>query len=229
MLKAVIYCRVSTKEQVQNLSLATQERQCLGYCEQQGLSVDRVFVDEGESAKTANRREFKNLIAYCRANRKSVGFVIVHSLSRFSRQVTDHHAVRALLNSFGIKLRSVTERIDETAAGRFMENMFAAVAEFDNESKAERTVIGMKTAAEKGRWPFPAPIGYLMVPSGFRAQMEPDPERAPLVRMAFELFATGRYEKTQVLKRITGSGLCTRTGKKLSAQTFNRLLSNPIY
>src|SRR5215813_11731804 len=103
MLKAVIYCRVSTKEQVQNLSLGTQERQCRAYCEQQSFTVDRVFVDEGESAKTANRREFKNLIAYCRSNRKSLSFVVVHSLSRFSRQVTDHHAVRALLSSFGIK------------------------------------------------------------------------------------------------------------------------------
>lgn len=226
---AVIYCRVSTKEQVQNLSLGTQERRCRSYCEQQGFSVDRVFIEEGESAKTTNRPEFQKLLLYCRENRKRICFVVVHSLSRFSRHVVDHHDIRALLSSFGIKLRSATESIDETATGHFMESMFAAVAEFDNRTKAERTVVGMKAAAEQGRWPFPPPIGYRVVSTSMQSHMEPDPERAPLVRMAFELFASGNYERIEVLKKVTARGLRTRKGKKLSPQTFSKILTNPIY
>lgn len=145
-----------------------------------------MFVEEGESAKTTNRPEFQKLLLYCRENRKRIGFVIVHSLSRFSRHVTDHHQIRALLSSFGIKLRSATESIDETATGHFMESMFAAVAEYDNRTKAERTVVGMMAAAEQGRWPFPPPVGYRIVSTPTQSQMEPDP-KAPLVRMAFEL------------------------------------------
>src|SRR5207249_445439 len=53
--KAVIYCRVSTKEQTQNLSLPTQRRACEQYCDRHGLEVVRVFVEEGESAKTTER------------------------------------------------------------------------------------------------------------------------------------------------------------------------------
>lgn len=44
-----------------------------------------------------------------------------------------------------------------------MESMFAAVAEYDNRTKAERTVVGMMAAAEEGRWPFPPPVGYRVV------------------------------------------------------------------
>lgn len=169
------------------------------------------------------------LLLYCRANRKRVSFVIVHSLSRFSRHVTDHHQIRALLSSFGIKLRSATEAIDETATGHFMESMFAAVAEYENKTKAERTVVGMMAAAEQGRWPFPPPLGYRVITTATQSQMEPDPERAQFVRMAFELFASGNYERTQVLRKITAGGLRTRKGKKVSPQTFSKILTNPIY
>ena len=40
---AVIYTRVSTKEQIDNFSLETQERDCLALCARRGLSVERVF------------------------------------------------------------------------------------------------------------------------------------------------------------------------------------------
>jgi site-specific DNA recombinase len=50
-MRAVIYCRVSTKEQVKNLSLDTQKKACLQYCQREGLEVAEVFIEEGESAR----------------------------------------------------------------------------------------------------------------------------------------------------------------------------------
>lgn len=226
---AVIYCRVSTKEQTQNLSLSTQERQCRMYCEQNGFSVERVFIEEGESAKTTNRPQFQNLLLYCRQHKKEVDYVVVYSLSRFSRHTMDHHEVKALLSSFGVRLRSATEPIDESSSGKFMESMFAAVSQLDNDVRSERTVAGMKAAAEQGRWTFPAPLGYRIVSTNGSSRMEPDPDRAPLVRLAFELFATGRYEQQQVLKKVTAKGLRTRRGKKVPLQSFNAMLRKPIY
>lgn len=229
MQHAVIYCRVSTKEQAHNLSLATQERQCRNYCEQNGLEVDRVFIEEGESAKTTNRPEFQKLLVHCRKNKSNINFVVVYSLSRFSRHTGDHHAVRGLLTGLGVTLRSVTEPIDDTSSGRFMESMIAAVAQFDNDVRSERTVAGMKAAAEQGRWTFPAPIGYRMVSTSGSSRLELDPVRAPLIRSAFERYATGNYEREQVLKKATAGGLRTRKGTKLSSQTFSSMLRNPIY
>jgi DNA invertase Pin-like site-specific DNA recombinase len=43
MTAALIYTRVSTIEQVENLSLDTQERECRAHCRREGLKVDRVF------------------------------------------------------------------------------------------------------------------------------------------------------------------------------------------
>ena len=38
-MKAVAYCRVSTKEQVKNTSLETQQQAICAYCESEGIEI----------------------------------------------------------------------------------------------------------------------------------------------------------------------------------------------
>jgi DNA invertase Pin-like site-specific DNA recombinase len=74
-----------------------------------------------------------------------------------------------------------------------MEGVLAAFAQFDNDVRSDRTRAGMKAALELGRWVFLAPIGYLNVPRSMGKSLIHDPERAQLVRRAFEESATGQY------------------------------------
>jgi site-specific DNA recombinase len=229
-VRAAIYCRVSTKEQTKNLSLTTQQKVCIEYCEREGFEVDRVFIEEGESAKTTDRPKFQELLSYCRENKGRVQVVVVYDLSRFARDTFDHYAVRALLSKFGASLRSATQPIDETSTGVLMEGILAAFAHHDNRRRAEVTIAGMKAALSAGRWTFHPPIGYLQAfDAAGRRTIVPDPERAPLIRKAFELYATGLHSKAEVLKVITELGLRTRKGGKVSMQTFHQTLRKPIY
>ena len=75
----------------------------------------RVFVEEGESAKTADRTEFQRMLVFCREQQKTVDVVVVYNLSRFARNQTDHHAIRALLSRYAVTVRSVTEPIKRDA------------------------------------------------------------------------------------------------------------------
>lgn len=159
-MRAVLYVRVSTVEQVSNFSLDTQEAACRSYCKQNQWQVVRVFRDEGESAKSTARPQFQEMLRFCRENRETIDMVVVYSLSRFSRASLDHHVVRAQLSKHGITLRSATEPIDESPTGKLMENIASAFAEFDNLLRAERTVVGMRAKLEAGGWPFQAPLGY---------------------------------------------------------------------
>ncbi|MGI6240464.1 MAG: recombinase family protein [Candidatus Omnitrophota bacterium] len=229
-MRAIIYCRVSTKEQTLNLSLPTQKKACLEYCHRNGFEPDEVFVDEGESAKTAARPEFQKMLRYCRENKGKIHYLIVYSLSRFSRNTHDHLVIRALLSNLGISLRSVTELIDNSSAGKLMETILAGFAQFDNDVKSERTKAGMKAAMEKGRWPYIAPLGYVNEngPKG-QSNIKPDPERAPLIQKAFELYSSGKYTRPALLNILNNCGLKTRKGKRLSLQTFESLLRNPLY
>ena len=229
-MRAVIYCRVSTKEQTKNLSLPAQRTACAQFCEAQGWQVDRVFVERGESAKTRDRTELKRLMDHCRKNRGRLQVVVVYSLDRLARSNHDPFVIRAFLAGLGVTLRSVSQPIDESPTGKLMEGVLAAIAQFDNDLRAEKTSLGMKEALKRGRWTFPAPLGYRNVrrPDGTKT-IEPDPERAPLVRRAFELFASGLYTKREVLDQLTASGLRTKRGRKVGLQSFGYLLKHPLY
>jgi site-specific DNA recombinase len=68
---------------------------------------------------------------------------------------------------------------------------------------------------------------------GAKGRLDPldmlDLERAPLVRRAFEEFATGRFTKREVLATVTRLGLRNRRGAVVSAQTFDSMLENGLY
>jgi hypothetical protein len=56
-----------------------------------------------------------------------------------------------------------------------------------------------------------APLGYLNTRANGTAHLIQDPERAPLIRKAFEL-PTGSYTKDDALRMVTAMGLTTRKG-----------------
>ena len=72
MVGAVVYIRVSTKEQTENLSLSTQLKACEEYCERQGFEVPARFREKGESAKTVDRTELQKLLRFCRTHKGRV-------------------------------------------------------------------------------------------------------------------------------------------------------------
>lgn len=79
---ALVYVRVSSARQVENFSLGVQEQACREHCRSLGLEVARVFREEGESAKSADRTRLNELLDYCRQNNGSIAAVVVHSISR---------------------------------------------------------------------------------------------------------------------------------------------------
>src|SRR5512136_2829760 len=86
---AVIYTRVSTREQVENLSLDSQERLCRRFCEEQGFKLLEVFCDEGKSARTSNRPQLQAMLDYCKQHSASIDAVVQYRLDRIMRNNSD--------------------------------------------------------------------------------------------------------------------------------------------
>jgi hypothetical protein len=107
--------------------------------------------------------------------------------------------------------------------------VLAAFAQFDNDVRSDRTRAGMKAALELGRWVFLAPIGFLNASRATGKSLTHDPERAPLVRRAFEEYATGQFTKEQLLKQVRTWGLTNRRGRPLTSQAIGMLLRNQLY
>ena len=226
---AVLYVRVSTTEQAEGpLNLINQENRCRDYCKQNKLNVIAVFVDPGESARTADRPEFQNMLRFCKARRKDVGYVVVQDLSRFARNLRDLTETTESLNAIGVLVRSVYEhQVDESATGKLNGALIGSFAEYYSNALSEKQKENTRRLVGAGLFPWKAPIGYVNTKSG--ATIAPDSERAALITRAFELFATGQYTKAEVLLIVTGEGLRTAAGKPVTKQTFQAMLRNPLY
>ena len=226
---AVIYIRVSSDRQVEGASLITQEQSCLDLCARNGWKVLQIFREEGESAKTANRTQFQKALMYCRqANPRPRYFVVYHT-DRFARNAIDHDAVRQTLLNWGVLLRSVCQQLGEKPMDKFIERIWSGQAELDNEIRKEKTLGGMDTRLRQGNWTFKAPLGYKNEKRAGLKTIVPDGDRALLIRKAFERYSTGLYKRQAVLDWVNDKGLRTWQGKRLSTETFRRMLGNPLY
>lgn len=226
--RAVIYCRVSTKEQVEEgNSLATQEKICKEYAVKHGYEIVQSFIELGESAKTADRTELKKLLAFCTSKKEKIEAVIIYRVDRLSRQVEDYTFIKSKLRQSGVTIKSTAEHFEDDPAGRFMENIIANVAQFDNDVRTERSVNGMKDAVREGRYVWLAPIGYKNVKINGKSNIVPTDD-AVIIKEIFSEIARNKLPIDTVWKQIN---LKWSAGEKLkfNRSYFYRLLQNELY
>lgn len=227
--QAVIYCRVSTKEQVdEGNSLVSQERLCREYALKEGYEIAEIFIEKGESAKTADRKELKRMLEYCTTKKDRVQAVIAYKVDRISRNIADYSWIKVRLKKFNVTIRSVTEFFEDTPAGRFMESIIANVGQFDNEVRTERSVGGMKEAVQEGRYVWKAPLGYDNVRVDNKATIAPN-AMAPLITETFELISERCYSTEVVRLMMKEKGLVDGNGNAITRSYFFRLIRNPLY
>ena len=187
---AVIYTRVSSKEQADNnMSLETQKKACVKYAEKEELIVKASFGATYESAKTDDRPNFNQLIDYVKDRKNCISYLLVYSLDRFSRTGTGGAAILASLSELGIEVISVTQPIDSTStSGRFQQNIVMLFSQFDNDLRREKTIAGMKAKLELGYWITALPAGYQKDKNTGDIYVDSDGQ---LIKEGFELFVQG--------------------------------------
>ena len=233
MKKGIIYCRVSSHEQVQGTSLDNQERACLEFAKRQDIEIKKVFVERGESATAANRTEFLNALDYCKEHKGDVNAFIVWKVDRFARNTTDHFAVRAKLTQYGVNLMSVTEPITQDHMGKLMETFLAGYAEFENEVRKQRCTGGMQARLREGIWCWWPPIGYVNSKNRLDRRKlqpdEPDPERFFLIQKGLRLYKEGNHTICELSDISSKWGLRTRTGQPMRKQLWETILTDKFY
>lgn len=110
--KAAIYVRVSTARQAESdLSIPDQASQCRAYCERQGWKVVDIFTEPGASALDEDRPAFQEMIFKATRSDHPFDYVVVHSLSRFSRDSLHSELYVRQLRKAGVELVSITQDI----------------------------------------------------------------------------------------------------------------------
>lgn len=243
VLLAVSYLRVSTREQAERggteegFSIPAQREANARKAAGLGARVVREFVDAGESARSADRDGLQEMLAFITATR--VTFCIVHKLDRLARNRADDVKIHESLLAAGVTLVSATESIDQTPSGMLVHGIMSSIAEFYSRNLATEVTKGLTQKLAQGGTPMRAPVGYLNVRRTHEQgreirTVEVDPERAPLIRWAFETYAKGETSVTGLLRDLTARGLTTvpspqRPSKPLGKNTLYKLLTNPYY
>ncbi|MFC7481480.1 recombinase family protein [Luedemannella flava] len=148
-------------------------------------------------------------------------YVILDKVDRFARNRRDDANLMFELKMAGTQLVSVKENIDDTPAGQLLHAIMAGIAEFYSKNLATEALKGMTQKAKVGGTPGRAPIGYLNTRQRLdgreTATVVVDPDRAPLVRWAFEAYATGEWTMRTLTDELAAKGLkALPHGRKLA-------------
>jgi len=228
--KAVIYTRVSTNEQVGNYSLGFQEEECKRCAQKNGWKIEKIFREEGASAKTyLNRKKLLKLLRFCTTKKSGISRVLVYKLDRWSRDTKDGLTLMSMLAKQGVEVISVTEPSTDTAMGKAMKSMCLVMAELDNNIKSERTKDGMMAAFKAGRWPWKAPIGYKHVAINERKKLIFLTDFLPVFKKLFYEAGTGLYTKKELAKRMNKRGYRKLWSTPATTATVDKVIKNKFY
>ena len=226
MKTAVIYARVSSREQAEGFSIDAQVKACKKKAKEENYKVVKIFKDEGFTGTNKDRPALKKLIQHCKD--REIDVVIIHKIDRFARSVVDHSAIRATLMKYSTNLVSVTEKLGTKPHEVFLENIMASMAQYYTDNLKTEVRKGLMERFESGYHLSSPPYGY-EVKTGSKI-MQIIPEEAKVIRRMFSLYSTGKYSLKRVSDVIYKKyGYKTKRGKKFSKERVRTILKEVAY
>ncbi len=227
--KAVIYVRVSSKEQErEGYSIPAQKKLLNDYARDNNFEVVRVF-EESETAKQAGRKQFRRMLDFIEDNPECKD-ILVEKVDRMYRNF--HDSVALQIDSRHLRIHFVKQNKilskDSKSHEKLHHDIDLALSNYYTNNLSEEVIKGSDEKAEQGGWPGPAPIGY-------KNRLEDKtiiihPEEGSLVQQAFEMAKSGQYSLRSLAKELYRRGLRSkRSRKELAKSSMSRMLSNPFY
>jgi site-specific DNA recombinase len=221
-----LYARKSTDvEDKQVLSIEAQLFELREFAKREQLTIADEYVEK-KSAKMPGRPIFNQMLARIEAGDAS-GIIAWHP-DRLARNSIDGGRIIYLLDTGSLcALKFPTVRFEPDPQGKFMLSIMFGQSKYYVDSLSENVKRGLREKVRRGEYPGPAPIGYL---NDYRTKkIILDRERAPLVRQAFERYATGEETLDSIREFFGQNKTWTKNGKLLGRNFVSRMFSNPFY
>jgi DNA invertase Pin-like site-specific DNA recombinase len=225
-MKYFIYARKSTdSEERQVLSIEAQLAELKEFAAKEKLEIVASLC-EAKTAKEPGRTVFGEMLD--RIEKGAAQGILAWHPDRLARNSIDGGRIIYLLDTGKLKdLKFPTFWFDNTPQGKFILNIAFGKGNFPIAKISVSFKRGHRAKLRKGIWPSFAPLGYL---NNHKTKgIDIDPEKAPLIRKAFELYATGEYTLKAIAKILKDAGLRSYKGKVLSVSCVQRMLKNTFY
>lgn len=231
--KAVIYARVSSKEQEETgYSLESQEKLLRQYAEDKGLDLVKVYkVTESASGKQI-RKMFIDMIDY--ATKNKINVILCEKIDRLTRNLKDGATANDwILDGENREIHFIKENFIVSKNTRAHENlvwdMKVDIARFYTNNLSEEVKKGQKEKISQGWLPGTPPIGYKTIgEKGHRIHIV-DLDIAPYIREMFSLYATGNYSTLSLVGKMYELGFRSRAGFKVGKSQIHKILTTPFY
>lgn len=222
-MNVVIYARFSSSSQ-REASIEEQIKICRQYAEKNKHAVIKVYSDCAISGKTDNRPQLQKLLSD--SSRQMFQAVLVYSIDRFGRDLSQTLLNEKKLNNNGVILISATEHFTDDASGRFFRNIMMSYAQFYSDELSSKIRRGMDYNAERCMYNGGGvPLGYRINKDKY---FEIDPDTAPVVKMIFEMYADGKTV-TEITTHLNAQGYKTSKGREFNKNSLHTMLTNRRY
>lgn len=233
-MNVALYARVSSEKQAEkDLSLPAQLKTLREYALKRDWSIVKEFVDEAESARTADRPEFQNMIVTAKQKEHPFDAILVWKLNRFARNREDSIFYKSLLRKKGVQIISINETIEDNPTGMLLEGVIESMDEFYSLNLAQDTIRGMRENASRGFWNGgKVPYGYekikVEVGKNLKNKLKLLPHEAEIARKIFNLCLNSNGLK-EISKILNKEGLRRRTGDHWNISSIAYILKNETY
>jgi DNA invertase Pin-like site-specific DNA recombinase len=244
-VKAALYARVSSEEQVEGYSIDAQIRAFRKLVEDRLWQGYHEYIDEGKSARTDNidkRPAFKEMMEDALAGKFDV--LVVHKLDRFSRNLRITLEYCDKLSKAGVDFLSMNEQMDfTTPSGKVHLAMVGAFAQYYSDNLSQETKKGWHERRTQGMYcgalPFGAMKGEDGIPipdvqerkASIGSYKEENIKNYDGLMMAFALAVQSKSDREIAIAlnsrgyRTTG----THGSKLFSKDTLRDMLKNKFY
>lgn len=231
-MNAVIWARVSSREQKEGYSLDAQLRANRDKAAREGITVVREFVVAESAKRGAERIAFNEMYRWVRENakRQGINLILAHKLDRICRNMRDAVRMQELEDHCGVKLAFVENQFGPGAAGLLSFNVMAAVAQYYSDNLRTEVLKGIDEKVRQG-WPAGlAPFGYMNVPGNHDEPVQPHPEKSRIVIRIFELYARGDMTFESLGEQLAAEGFTYRpSAPRFFRTVLSYILNNRIY
>ena len=230
--KAVIWTRVSSREQEEGYSLDAQKDRSTTYCRAKGLEILAVF-EIVESSTRGTREQFYEMINFVKRQKSCIALVC-DKVDRLQRSFREVPVLEELRKSRKIELHFVTEGQMLNAKSNSSQIMsyqcFVMMAESYTNNISDNVCRSLEEMRKKGKWAHHAPVGYKNVrDANGNSDIVLDEDNHFIITRLFKEFSIGTYNLEQITRKAADLRLKMKTSKKLHKQTIRGILSNRFY
>ncbi len=225
-MKYILYARKSSEgDERQTLSIEAQLHELRQLAANEHLEIVASF-EEARTAKDPGRTVFAEMLEV--VERGDAGGILAWHPDRLARNSVDGGKIIHLLDTGTLHaLKFPTFWFENTPQGKFMLSIAFGQSKYYVDNLSENVKRGIRQKLRRGEWPALAPVGYV---NNLKSHtIDVDADKAPLVRKAFELYATGNYTLQNVSLAMKEVGLRSHKGNAIAVSSMQRMLRNSCY